>query len=305
MADFPFAIIDAHHHFWDLQKVHYPWLEARGVKRFFGDPTAIQKNYLAQDLRNDFDGLPVGQSVHIQVGAADSQHLAEAQLAQSISDESGLANAIVAFVALENPSRTDAIEQLKQLSNFRGVRQIVGRSPEEDAKSGTGTLLERADWRSGLNLLAENGLSFDLQLIPEQMQVAARLFSGIPELKVALCHCGSPWYNEMSNPKGWALWNEGLETLADLPNVHCKISGLTMFNHNWSIESFMPVISTVIKTFGPDRCMFGSNFPVDKLHASYTDLWHAYLSICRALELSDQQMTKLFSSNCSEFYRLN
>ena len=307
MKDTPFVIYDAHHHFWDLNAVHYPWLATKGIKRFFGDPAPIQKNYLPDDLKSDFGNLPVEKTVHIQVGADESQHLLESQMVQSLADSSGLANAIVSYCALEQPERSARLDEYSRLNNFRGVRQIVGRSPEEDKQTGTNSLLYSDAWLEGLKDLQKRGLSFDLQLIPDQMSRAAEVFSQVPDLSVALCHCGSPWYKDT---KGIALWQNGLKKLAELPNVHCKISGLSMFDHNWTVDSLQPIVATVINIFGPERCMFGSNFPVDKLHTSYDRLWNAYFEILESVLfnsefLSSSQKQQLLRDNCARFYRLD
>lgn len=307
MKDFPFVIYDAHHHLWDLEAVHYPWLATKGIKRFFGDPAPIQKNYLPDDLKSDFGNLPVEKTVHIQVGADDDQHLLESQMVQRLADSSGLANGIIGFCALEKIDRSSKLDEFSRLDNFRGVRQIVGRSPEEDKQTGTNSLLYDDAWLEGLRELEERGLTFDLQLIPDQMLRAAEVLSHVPDLAVALCHCGSPWYRDTT---GIALWQNGLRELAELPNVHCKISGLSMFDHSWTVDTLRPIVETVINVFGPERCMFGSNFPVDKLHTSYSRLWYAYLEILDSMSITDNllnsiQKQQLFKDNCATFYRLN
>ena len=306
---FPYPIIDAHHHLWDLDAVHYPWLATKGIVRFFGDPAPIQKNYLVKDLKQDIGDLPVQGSVHIQVGADENQHLLESQTVQSLADSSGLnnspslANGIVAYCQLEDPERNLMLDELAKLDNFRGVRQIVGRSPEEDQQTGTGSLLNNPQWLDGLYELERRSLSFDLQLIPDQMQQAAEVFAQVPNLAVALCHCGSPWYRDEI---GWAMWIDGLRLLAENSNVHCKISGLSMFDHDWSTDTIRPIITAVLDAFGPERCMFGSNFPVDKLHTSYQKLWMAYLEIVNDHKpsFSEPQKYALFKDNCSAFYKL-
>ena len=292
-------IVDAHHHLWDLQAVHYPWLMATGVKRFFGDPTPIQKNYLAADLRRDAAEFEIVGSVHVQVGVAPGEELDETRWLQQISDTDGLPSGIVAYCELERDDVDEQLEAQLQYSKVRGVRQIIGRSDEEDAKTGSGALLDNSRWRDGLGLLAARGLSFDLQLTPRQLARCADVFGDVPDLKVALCHCGSPWDQSAS---GIASWRAGLKALAALPTVHCKISGLGMFDHGWTTESIKPLVKSCLELFGIGRCMFGSNFPVDKLHASYSTIWHAYQTLTS--DLRDDQCDALFAGNAKSFYRL-
>ena len=111
-------------------------------KRFFGDPTPIQKNYLPQDLRQDARGFDIVNSVHIQVGVAEGDEVAETQWLQSCADRDGLPSAIVAFCDLTQDNRDAILDAHQQNANLRGIRQIVSRSAEEDAKTGTAALLK-------------------------------------------------------------------------------------------------------------------------------------------------------------------
>lgn len=292
-------IIDAHHHLWDLRAVHYPWLMARGVTRFFGDPTPIQRNYLVDDLRRDAAGFELEGSVHVQVGVAAGEELDETRWLQQAGDAEGLPSAIVAYCELERDDVADQLDAQLEHSRVRGVRQIIGRSDEEDAKTGSGALLDNPFWAEGLKLLAERGLSFDLQLTPKQLARSSEVLGEVPGLQVALCHCGSPWDQSAS---GIASWRAGLAALAALPNVHCKISGLGMFDHDWTPDSIRPLVESCLEVFGLHRCMLGSNFPVDKLHASYSAVWQAFREITGGL--SEQERDALFAGNAKRFYRI-
>ncbi len=300
VIDFP--IVDAHHHLWDLRACRYPWLMARGVRRFFGDPTPIQRDYLVADLRADADGLPLAKSVHVQVGAADEDVVAETRWLQRVADDpdsGGLPQAIVAFCDLGAANAIDVLDAHRQSRNLRGVRQIVGRSDDEDALTGSGALLESRQFAANLRLLAERDLSFDLQLVPAQALRAARLIGHMPGLRVAVCHCGSPWDR---SPEGLAAWRDGLRALAALPGVHCKLSGFGMFDPHWSEASIGPLIDDCVRIFGVQRCMFGSNFPVEKLARSYRELYGAYDRLTRPLGAAPHQ--DLLAANAERFYRI-
>ncbi len=293
-------IVDAHHHLWDLSACHYPWLMARGVVRFFGDPTPIQKNYLVADLRDDARGYELSASVHVQVGVADGDELKETEWLQQVGEAEGLPTAIVAFCELDAADAAQRIAAQLQYSRVRGVRQIVGRSAEEDAVTGSAAVLDSVVWRENLELLGELGLSFDLQLTPGQVPRVAEVLAEAPDTPVALCHCGSPWDQSKS---GLGAWRDGLRLLAALPNVYCKISGLGMFDHDWTVDSIRPIVETCIEVFGANRCMFGSNFPVDKLHASYDRVWRAYEEITAALDPEAQ--AQLFGDTARAFYGID
>ncbi len=292
-------IVDAHHHLWDLDACHYPWLMARGVTRFFGDPTPIQKNYLVSDLREDAVDYELVASVHVQVGVAPGDELKETAWLQQTGDDDGLPSAIVAFCELDSPDAPHRLAAQLEFSRLRGVRQIIGRSDEEDAITGSGALIDNPLWREHLELVGELGLSFDLQLTPGQVPRVAEALAQAPDTDVALCHCGSPWDQSKA---GIESWREGLRLLASLPNVYCKISGLGMFDHDWTVDSIRPIVESCIDIFGTERAMFGSNFPVDKLHASYSQVWSAYEEISAGLSVQEQAL--LFGDTARSFYRL-
>ncbi len=287
--------IDAHHHLWDLEAVHYPWLMAQGVERFFGDPTPIQRNYLLDEFRSDAEAKGVRASVHIQVGAEDN--MAEARWIQKIADANPDWPMVqVVFCDLTAPDLHAQLDAFTQLSTVRGVRQIIGRAPGEDAQSGTNTLLDDPRFLAGLQEAGRHGLSFDLQLTPELIEKTAGVLAQAPDTLVALCHAASPYDR---SPKGLKNWAKRLRYLSDLPHVSCKLSGLGMFDHKWTVESVRPIVDDCLAQFGADRVMFGSNFPVDKLYGDYASLMQAYRYLVPA-----EAHSAVFSKTAARFYDL-
>lgn len=285
--------IDAHHHLWDLGAVHYPWLMAKGVERFFGNPAQIQQDYLLDQFRKDSAGFDA--SVHIQVGAADS--IAEATWVQMVADNApDWPLAQVVFCDLTAPDLDAQLDHFQTLSTLRGVRQIVGRAPGEDAVTGTNDLLDNPAFAKGLALAGKRGLSFDLQLIPELYDGMARVLDHAPDVPVALCHAGSPHDRSTA---GITAWAKSLRRMSERPQVTCKLSGLGMFDHNWTADSIRPIIETCLDQFGPDRCMFGSNFPVDSLYSNYKTLIGAYEAIVPA-----DAKQAVFGGTAAGFYGL-
>jgi len=292
-------IVDAHHHLWDLEACRYPWLMERGVTRFFGNPEPIQRNYLAAELREDASDYELSGSVHIQVGVAPGDEVQETVWLSEAAIRDGLPSALVGFCDLAAGDAQEVLDRQCEFRLVRGVRHIVGRSADEDTKTGSDDLLENPVWIQNLKSLRDRDLCFDLQLIPQQVGRVAEVLRRMPGLRVALCHCGSPWDQ---SKKGLEDWRRGLAKLAALPDVYCKISGLSMFDHNWDVGDIRPIIESCVELFGPERCMFGSNFPVDKLHKNYTEIWQAYEEI--AGQYSSDQQAQLFSGTAESFYRL-
>jgi predicted TIM-barrel fold metal-dependent hydrolase len=287
-------MIDAHHHLWDLQAVHYPWL-MDPAPRFFGDPAPIRRDYLLPEFRADAEAQGIGGSVHIQVGAADP--LAEAAWVHSVADAAPDWPLVqVAYCDLTAHGSGAQLDALQALATLRGVRQIVGRAPGEDAATGTNALLDDPAFAAGLRDLAARGLSFDLQLTPELMTRTATVLETAPDTPVALCHAGSPHDRSAA---GLRAWEAGLRRLADLPQVVCKLSGLGMFDHDWTTDGIRPIVETCLDAFGPARCMFGSNFPVDSLSSDYATLIDAYAVLVPA-----EHHAKIFGATAQTFYRL-
>ena len=288
-------MIDSHHHLWDLSAVDYPWLEAKGVARFFGDPTPIQRNYLIDEFRRHASAEGFTGSVHIQVGAADGY--AEAKWIQQIADQNpNWQIAQVVFCDLTSPDLPTQLDAFEELSTVRGVRQIIGRAPGEDKTTGTNDLLQSPAFLSGLIEVGRRGLSFDLQLIPELMIVTADILKSAPDTRVALCHAGSP--HDRSR-EGLERWARSLRSLSTLPQIVCKLSGLGMFDHGWTPQSFSPIIDICLDQFGPNRCMFGSNFPVDSLYSNYKTLVAAHRQIVPATSHA-----AVFGETAKTFYNL-
>ncbi|WP_282078589.1 amidohydrolase family protein [Epibacterium ulvae] len=287
--------IDAHHHLWDLNAVHYPWLMAKGEPRFFGDPAPIQRDYLLEEFIRDAKAQGFEGSVHVQVGAADP--LAEAQWVQSVANANpDWPMAQVAFCDLTAPDAEAQLDVLQDLPTVRGVRQIIGRAPGEDAVTGTNALLDNPMFLARLQGLAKRGLSFDLQLLPELMQQTAAVLARATDTQVALCHAGSP---HDRSPEGLDYWAQQLSYLSELQNVACKLSGLGMFEPHWNAQSVAPIVETILSQFSPKRCMVGSNFPVDSLNANYDVLMENYRTLVPQADVED-----VFGSTASWFYGL-
>ena len=285
--------VDAHHHLWDLSAVDYPWLMAKSEVRFFGDPAPIARDYLIDEYTKDASAHGFTGSVHIQVGAADG--MAEARWIDDIATNSHWPMRQIAFCDLSAPDVSDRLSQLSAMSSVVGVRQIIGRAPGEDALTGTRDLIASQAFSDGLKALCDHGLSFDLQLLPELMAPMAEILSSVPSLPVALCHAGSPYDRTQS---GLMIWAEALTSLSSLPQISAKLSGLGMFAPSWQKDDFAPIVKTVIDQFGPQRVMFGSNFPVCSLTSDYATLISAYEHL-----IPQSMQAQIFGKTAADFYR--
>ncbi|MXY33839.1 MAG: amidohydrolase family protein, partial [Boseongicola sp. SB0664_bin_43] len=202
----------------------------------------------------------------------------------------------VVFADLASERLGKELDRMQELPSVRGVRQIVGRAPEEDRATGTNELLDDPRFVEGLREVGRRGLSFDLQLIPELYGAMADVLSDVPGTRVALCHAGSPHDRTRG---GLAAWSGGLRRLSELPQVSAKLSGLGMFEHDWTRESVRPVVEVCLEQFGAARCMFGSNFPVDSLYSDYRAIVEAYECL-----VPDEARLAVFGDTAAAFYGL-
>ena len=262
------AIIDTHHHLWALGKGNYPWLEHAPITTHFGDYGAIRRDYLPADYRADTAGFDVVKSVHVQAEWDENDPVAETRWLESQAHVHGVPDAIVAFAALQSPRIAETLDAHRAASpRLRGIRMLL-RKPNQlagdpNAKS---TLLADPAWRRGFALLGPRRLAYDLQAPPPLMPDAARLAADFPETAIVLTHCGLPLDK---SSEAMAAWRAGVTQLARCPNVVAKISGLGLADRTLRPEVLRPIVHHLLDSFGPARCMYGSNFPVDKLMSGY------------------------------------
>lgn len=286
-------IVDAHHHLWDLDRNLYPWLRADpDPDAWVGDVTPIRRSYLVDEYLGEATACGVVRSVHVQAEWDPSDSIGETRWLQEVADRHGFPHAIVASARLEDPRVEHVLDDHLRYANVRGIRQMLDRD------EGRG-LLERRDWQRGLSRLSGRGLSFDLQVTPDQLDAAAALARRNPDLVVVLNHCGMP--RGRTEP-ALDQWRRGLRLLAEHPNVSAKISGLGMFDHAWTAESIRPYVEDVFDAFGVERCMFGSNFPVDKLYSDYAALVDAMELLTSMLGPGERRA--FFHDNATRVYRI-
>ena len=323
-------IVDPHIHLWDLDTHHYPWLANPGVS-FVGDARALKHNYLITDFLSDADSAsaaaaggttgsddtnaaainPLASSerfelikaVHVDANHDPADPVAETRWLQSVADQAasrGMPNAIVAGADLSNDQVEAVLAAHAAFPNTRGIRQIlnVHANPLYDYVGRH--FMRDPVWRRNFGLLRKYRLSFDLQLYPSQMPEAVELARENPHTPFIVNHAGM--FVDRDSVQGWRAWREGLRALAACENVSVKISGLAMFDHEWSVESLRPYVLETIDAFGTERAMFASNFPVDRLFSSYHTIWSAYAAIVNGA--SDDEKDALFRRNAERIYRI-
>lgn len=297
-----FKIIDAHHHLWapesDPGHVGYVWLKDIGAPKPFGDPTPIQRDYLLAEFLQEPNPRKLAGSVHVQCDPNVPDPVAETAFIQGLSQASDHPMMIVAFADLCRADFAQTLARHQAFANLRGIRQIISHLPDRPEISFAKTeLLQDAAWRANYVRLADAGLSFDLQLYPEQMSQAAAFLAQHPNVPVVIDHMGSPYE---TSAEGLALWQQGMKTLAALPHVHAKLGGTAMYLGNDLGDRARHLVQQTLKLFGPERVMFASNFPVDSLHLRYENLLSFVLGV---LGPDQNLIDQVMHTTAHRFYR--
>jgi predicted TIM-barrel fold metal-dependent hydrolase len=296
-------IIDAHHHIWEVK--NYPWLLAPMEPKLFGDYEPLRHDYLVEDLLDDIKNQNVEKSVHIQANWGNGSPVEETRWLQAVADQADFPHGIVAFVDLTKPEEAESlIEAHKQSANMRGIRhQTFWHDSETQWRSCEGPEVISSDaFRESFKLLKKHGLSFDLQMFPfqaEQLASTCDMLKHNPDVPVILCHAGML---PLNRPEMRDAWQHGLAELAGFPNLFCKISGLALLSQSWGVAQLRDVILTAIELFGIERCIFGSNFPLERMWASYDELLEGTKQAVSGLSPDEQR--QLFHDNAEKFYRI-
>lgn len=296
-------IVDAHQHFWDLQRNYHPWLCDETMIPFrYGDYSALRRNYLPDDYRADTASHQVVKTVYVEAEWDPADPIGETRWVHDVHQRYGIPNAIVAQAWL---NRDDVAEVLAAQAGFPLVRSIrhkpaAAASAEQMSRSVIvdGSMRDPR-WRAGYALLADFGLSFDLQTPYWHLYEAAELAAEFPQIPIVLNHTGLPADRSDSGIKAWRA---ALSAFAEADNVAVKISGLGLPGQPWQAADNRVVVLDTIEIFGVDRCMFASNFPVDGLIGSFDTIFTGFKSIVQ--DFSETDRKKLFHDNAIRIYRI-
>lgn len=292
-------VVDAHHHIW--RQADQPWLNGPMVPRIFGAYEPIRRDYPITEYLEDVRNTGVVASVYVQTNWDPSRSVEEVEWVQSIADRHGWPHAIVGFADLGGFDLTAKLDAMGKQPRLRGVRQQVHwhENPQYRFAS-TPDVVDDPAWRSGLAALASRHLLFELQVFTSQMAGGAALARAFPETTFVLEHAGML---EDTSDAGWTAWRTGMRLLADCPNMHVKLSGLGTFVHRARLEDIRPIVSETVSLFGAARCVWGSNFPIEKLWTDYASLVDILRDAVSHLPHGEQR--QILSETAARLYRLD
>ncbi|MYY04689.1 MULTISPECIES: amidohydrolase family protein [unclassified Streptomyces] len=278
-------VVDAHHHVWDLAVRDQDWITGE-------DLAPLRRDFTLADLEPEARTAGVCATVLVQtVTVAD-----ETPEFLALADGSDLVAGVVGWSDLTAPDIADTLAALRELpggDRLVGLRHQVQGEPDPD-------WLLRPDVLRGLAAVADAGLVYDLVVLPHQLPAATRAAALLPGLVLVLDHAGKPPVAAgRTHP-----WADDLGAFAALPNTVCKLSGLVTEAdwRTWSAADLRPYARTVIDAFGPDRLMFGSDWPVCRLAATYAEV----LDTARTLigELGDHERDAVLATTAERVYGL-
>lgn len=273
--------IDSHQHFFDLDRLSYPWMPPA--------PSPLRQNFLPQNLkavldRNRFDG-----SIAVQATTQPE----EADWLLSLAGENAFILGVVAWVDLTAPELGHVLDHLQRHPKFKGVRHPVHDEPDD-------RWLLRSTVVDGLRELERRGIPFDLLLRPKHLGIIPELVDLVPNLRMVIDHIAKPLIARHVMDG----WDEGMRRIAKIPHIYVKLSGMITeaASEQWSADDLRPYVHHVLSLFGPDRLMFGSDWPVCLLAGSWKEVLAAFTQALGAQSIELRE--KLLGESAQQFYQL-
>ena len=292
------GIVDAHHHIW--RQADLPWLSGPMQPRIFGPYEEIRRDYPISKFLDDIAGCGVEKSVYVQANWAPDRFEDEVAWVQENANETGWPHAIVGYADFLADDIRPQLDRLKAYPLMRGIRmQLHWHENEMYRFASEPDLALNETLQANIARLADYDWVFELQVFSGQMIGAAQLAMACPKVTFVLQHAGML---EDTSAEGRSAWHTGMAMLSACPNVVSKLSGLGTFIHRVDVAHITEIITTTNALFGKDRCLFGSNYPIEKLWTSYADLIDAYKKAAAPLRSEAQEA--IFSEVAERVYRI-
>ena len=274
--------IDAHHHFWELKRLDYRWLNASQLE-------SIRRDFGPDDLRPLIQRKGIDQTVLVQT----LHSLEENRWALSLVEAHDWIAGVVGWIDLTHPLCAAQLEEFEKHPKFVGIRHLVHDEEDDD-------FLLREDVMHGLSVLESHGIPFDLLFYVQHLRHVPALASRRPHLRMVIDHLAKPRIKDRTIDD----WKRDLQAAAHCPNVWCKLSGLITEASwgDWTSADLKPYVHAALDAFGADRCMFGSDWPVCLLAGSYDQVIESLEDALGPISASER--TAIFGGTAKEFYSL-
>jgi L-fuconolactonase len=278
------ATIDAHQHFWQLSRpFDHSWLDAPAN-------APIRRDFLPEHLEPLIRSVNVGHAVFVQ-----TQHnLEETRWALGLAERYPFIAGVVGWVDLAGDRCEEQLLEFKGHPRFAGVRHITQDEPDDD-------FIVREDVLRGLRVLEKHGVPFDLLFHVKHLQHVPALAGRLPALRMVIDHLAKPRIRERRTDD----WLPHFKATAAFPNVYCKLSGLVTEadRRAWTVADLQPYVRAALDLFGPGRCLFGSDWPVCTLAATYGQVYHALAEALGPVSAAEHDL--IFGGTAARFYGLS
>jgi len=274
--------IDAHQHFWELSRFHYTWLDAP-------DLSPIRRDFLPDDLAPHLKACGIDRSIIVQT----RHELQENRWTLSLCEANPFLAGIVGWVDLASRQCEEQLLEFKDHPKFLGIRHVTQDEPDDD-------FIVRPDVLRGLKVLEKHRVAFDLLFFVKHLKHAVTVARACPDLPLVIDHLAKPRIRE----QGFEDWETNFRAAAKCENVYCKLSGLVTEADwkKWKPSDLKPYIDIALDAFGPQRLMYGSDWPVCKLAAEYEQVYQALSENLSALSEGERQ--DIFGKTAVRFYRI-
>ncbi|MBS4197400.1 amidohydrolase family protein [Lederbergia citri] len=274
--------IDAHQHYWKLENQHTDWPTS--------DLTAIYQNFLPENLAAHLKQHHIEKTIVVQA----SPHLKENEFLLELAEHHDSIGGVVGWIDMASEQFNEDFTRLKKHPKFVGIRPML-QSLEDNR------WILRADVKKNIHILIENDFPIDLLIYPRHLPVILELLDEFPTLRAVIDHCAKPNIKEQQ----WEKWSDEIKKVSEFESVMCKISGLvTEASHqSWELKDFKPYIQHVFNCFGSNRIMFGSDWPVCLLAASYDEVIQLVNeNLVKEMSIKDGDL--FFGGNAKQFYKI-
>ncbi len=272
--------IDAHHHLWEMGRFDMSWLNTAPL-------LPLRRNFLPDDLRPQLDEAGVDRTVVVQT----QHHLDETRWFLALADQDDRLAGVVGWVDLTSDACEQQLEEIREHPKLVGIRHVTHDEPEDD-------FIVREDVLRGLKVLEKHRVPFDLLFFPRHLHHATTLAEHLPDLPLVLDHLAKPPIKEQR----LGGWREAFRSAAQYPNVFCKLSGMITEAAwtSWKPSDLKPYVEVAMECFGPDRLLFGSDWPVCTLAGRYQQVVDA---LNEALgPIGEEERNKIFGETAKRFY---
>ncbi len=276
-------IVDTHQHLIYPDNFEYPWLST---------VPALAKPFTLEAYEKEAEPYEVTKTIFMEVDVAENQSADEAKFFYDLADKKD--NSLSGIIAAARPEKEgfEAYLESIQSEHLKGIRRVLHTQPDELSQSKL--------FCENISLLEKHNLTFDICVLQKQINLAYDLAKACPHTTFILDHCGVPDINE----ENFVNWMKQIKQLSELPNVNCKISGIIAYTapEKTTLETFLPYMNYSLEQFGPDRIVFGSDWPVSTLTSDYKG-W-ADIATKWASKLSQEEQEKFFHKNAETIYRV-